>query len=686
MMRIGRCDVRAIVRQPWFADDRDALARALEALVTLLVVPRLAAETGADGPGAVVLPEVRVRLRVPVTALAALASPGVAADLGADPEGPGPSETSERVRGEHPSPDPPAMSAARFTLHHAVGRAVHDAVLAAGATWAPGAPRPDPVPDPGLHPPGQDGVRAACVSRTLLHAHRSGRLDRLLAAAAPQLLTAWSRLLGGPDPAGTPSSEDPQDVVTARLVAAVATAARLDLPVSDPSVWDFPSPATPAEPHPFALPPDNAGTVSAAIGTAAAGTATTSADPAAAITLVDQAGETAGISTTSFPAASGTVPTTTDGVEDASGESPTGPPAEGSTHSTVLPSSRHFGIVGDEPAGDSSVLGGSPAGAPGGWAAGAPTGPLGGWPGGRSVVPDIARSAPPSSRHGTRPAPQREVEVPTVLPFLLLGPLQRMGVLDAVAAHLAGPGGEQDLAAFAAALARKTLPPPARGWLHEPAALDTIAVFAGDPHGFAGDPAGEASPERLADAEAVWWPPAQRLIVDELVAERPAAWPLLVVPGDTGYAVADSTGVFPMTLDAAPDEVDRLWRSFGRPPMPDEIPACAPLAELVAASAERPASGRQGYAAALDGPIATLAGAALAALAWQLWHGRESTHPMLALDRFADLDGLVRSGPYGLTVRVPLGRRHADLRDRGALRTVDDVPWLGGRPVDFTGG
>jgi hypothetical protein len=37
-------------------------------------------------------------------------------------------------------------------------------------------------------------------------------------------------------------------------------------------------------------------------------------------------------------------------------------------------------------------------------------------------------------------------------------------------------------------------------------------------------------------------------------------------------------------------------------------------------------------------------------------------------------------------VKVPLGRRHADLWRGGALADVPDVVWLGGRPLTFSGG
>jgi hypothetical protein len=145
-----------------------------------------------------------------------------------------------------------------------------------------------------------------------------------------------------------------------------------------------------------------------------------------------------------------------------------------------------------------------------------------------------------------------------------------------------------------------------------------------------------------------------------------------------------------------------LWETCGRPPVLGDAggPWAASLSGdaggdpepvdhldgLVALLAERPAGGHAGFVPELDAPLGLLAGVALAALAWELWHDHERPHPALALWRLGDLDGRVSLEPDRLSVRMPLGRRHADLADRGLLRTVDEVPWLPGRRLELLGG
>jgi hypothetical protein len=46
----------------------------------------------------------------------------------------------------------------------------------------------------------------------------------------------------------------------------------------------------------------------------------------------------------------------------------------------------------------------------------------------------------------------------------------------------------------------------------------------------------------------------------------------------------------------------------------------------------------------------------------------------------------VRVSDDAVVVRVPLGRRHADLLAHGFLAPVARVPWLGGRALEIGGG
>ena len=89
---------------------------------------------------------------------------------------------------------------------------------------------------------------------------------------------------------------------------------------------------------------------------------------------------------------------------------------------------------------------------------------------------------------------------------------------------------------------------------------------------------------------------------------------------------------------------------------------------------------------ALDRGLALAAALALGTIAWELWRLREASHPALALARFGDLEGTVRFESDRVRVRLPLGKRFRDLEAAGFLDDVPGVPWLGSRPVVFSGG
>jgi hypothetical protein len=88
----------------------------------------------------------------------------------------------------------------------------------------------------------------------------------------------------------------------------------------------------------------------------------------------------------------------------------------------------------------------------------------------------------------------------------------------------------------------------------------------------------------------------------------------------------------------------------------------------------------------LDHTATLAASTALGDIAWELWSQRGRTTPQLTLERFADLDAHVHFDSQTLVVRLPLGRRHQELSERGLLQPVKDLPWLAGRWVEFSGG
>jgi len=354
----------------------------------------------------------------------------------------------------------------------------------------------------------------------------------------------------------------------------------------------------------------------------------------------------------------------------------------------------------------------------------------------RPGPPGAARRAAPAARA------RREMALCSVLPFLVLAMLRRIGWLDVAAAvfqalQLADRG-----ALFAAALAGKLLPPPERGWHRGERALDTIAVFAGLDS--APSPVAlEAWSRSAGDGLS----PLDGFVAFEIAHGHDAAQPLLVTragEAEASWLLFDADGHYPVAwahdeaallaalapfrasvllvgaraatprlmrdlraadfafaTDAPPARGEdwlRLpgaaacWASPGDVPVPRVAAAAMRLPELEAAAAAtglellalRPAVA-PGKAAALDETAALAAGLGLGLLAWSLWRDREPVDPLLALLRLGDLDGTGRITPDALEVRPAVGRRYFDLKAHNLLADIAGVPWLGGRIVRFIG-
>ncbi|WP_369035241.1 hypothetical protein [Streptomyces adonidis] len=363
-------------------------------------------------------------------------------------------------------------------------------------------------------------------------------------------------------------------------------------------------------------------------------------------------------------------------------------------------------------------------------------------PGRTSEPPSPAAEGTSASRSRTT---AREVRVCSVLPFLLAGPLARIGYLDAIGPALAGIELAEEAPLFAAALAYKVLGATARGWRRTEQDREAAAAFAGlDP---------PVSEERLTDF-ARQARPALPLLDGVLALSvcrgHDPADPLLITGVDDGLLLVDAQGMFPIAWAGETARLLPHWQACGRPPVlicDGPLPPGA-LRELAAAgvpfmTAVRPLRGdpvtrlpwrtplwtagdgvgegvREGrpdprLAAELPGHTARLADLVnalaverraipladdgdlehtvtlaatlgLSTIAWTLWQGRETPHPLLSLSRFADLEATVRFESDAVRVRVPLGRRHADLLRGGLLADVSDVVWLDGRTLTFSGG
>jgi hypothetical protein len=328
-----------------------------------------------------------------------------------------------------------------------------------------------------------------------------------------------------------------------------------------------------------------------------------------------------------------------------------------------------------------------------------------------------------------------DVDLDSALPFLLLGPLARAGYLDAITPAFNVVGLADATAWFAAALAATVLSagrrPPSAGC--DP---DVATAFTG-----LAAPPGPAALNAFANRAGPALTAIDAVLTASLVLGHRTAAPLVLCadgdPGDGRFVLADLDGLFPMTWAGSVDEVLVAWRACDSPALlVAAATARAPvLHELNRAGVrfvvdvpptrrepwtrlagpDKAWTNRAGPApdvdisllpwaatrldqlltrlrptgrldAGLSRSVVLAAAFGLGSIAWTLWRDRETTHPLLALDRFGDLSARVRVDAGSVRIRLPLGKRHDDLYHHGWLTDVPNVPWLGGRVVQFSGG
>jgi hypothetical protein len=324
-----------------------------------------------------------------------------------------------------------------------------------------------------------------------------------------------------------------------------------------------------------------------------------------------------------------------------------------------------------------------------------------------------------------------EAEIDSVLPFLLLGPLAQAGYLDAIPPAFEAVGLTGATALFATALAATVVASPVSR--SDPGAATLFAGLARAPSRSALDAFAARARPALPALDAV--------LATSLVCGHATGTALLLsVDGAATGArlvLTDIEGLFPMAWIDDVREALPVWRACGSPTLlvtaaaarPDvlrdldrggvtfvvDVPptrhepwrrlpgpqrvwtnddGCAPPdVGLLAWASERldelvrrlAPPGDVGDAR-LTNSAALASAYALGSIAWTLWRDRETAHPLLALDRFADLSARIRVDATSVRLWLPLGKRHADLRDHGCLADVPNVPWLSGRVVEFSAG
>lgn len=328
-----------------------------------------------------------------------------------------------------------------------------------------------------------------------------------------------------------------------------------------------------------------------------------------------------------------------------------------------------------------------------------------------------------------------DTQVASVLPFLVLGTLQRIGYLDTLAATLASKQAMEFAPCFASALAVYLLPEQRAGKPLDEWMSHVIATFSAQ--------AQAPGPQTYADFER-WVGPvmsaADASIFAALLRGHTADVPLLVTDFGNGWMLFDTEGMFPAAAEfsaadleaclheyetgvvllpvpavdsdmirrigyagcsfitnAPPARTDR-WVAVDRErrfwthrdtPAPLEsaryFDECSSAAGLfagahVAARRLSPAGTTQ-----LEASAALAAGVGLADLAHTLWGDREFAHPLMAYERLHDLEARVRVDAEQVRVSPALGKRFLDLRDAGLLCDVTGAPWLGGRKLVYSG-
>jgi hypothetical protein len=337
----------------------------------------------------------------------------------------------------------------------------------------------------------------------------------------------------------------------------------------------------------------------------------------------------------------------------------------------------------------------------------------------------------------------KEKRIGCALPFLMLGPLARIGYFEALSAVLAAAGASEMAPSFAVALAYKALDPPARGWLRPPLTRETAAACA-----LLTEAPEDTDIASLAVAVSPQSSALDAVVEDVLLAGHRAGTPLLLTRAgpapDDRLVLWDVDGLFPIAITPDPVPVlrrilgevvlvpadaatpallsaleaaqirfvtdappcrgerwapvsikpgERWWSNDSLTAKPRLAIAGGRLADAVeladeswqALAIDRPVFPRQ-TGDAFDTALTLAAGLALGSIAWELWQDREPTALPLTFSRFRDLEARVRVDAERVSVLLPLGRRFFDLRDHAFLDDVQGIPWFGGRALAFASG
>lgn len=348
-------------------------------------------------------------------------------------------------------------------------------------------------------------------------------------------------------------------------------------------------------------------------------------------------------------------------------------------------------------------------------------------------TPGLRPRAPPMRQPLRAP-----VAVDSVLPFIVMGILARGHYFDGLRAALASAALLDQSHCFGAAMAYKLAPPPRGGWDRSAATRCVAAVMCGQE-----EPPDNASMARFLRGLSATCAPLDAALLAPVRARRKSPGILVDGAQSGGWMVLDIASAQPLLWCADSRAVLRLadllpGRLWWLAPAATDSPLLAGLTQgrlrAVALGASPPVAGWRAAGAGIwtNEPLLCRHGArlqcvldearavlaltdtecmtrrpllvpaagpagpaeasimlavcsALGELAHTLWHGREPTQPLLALQRFADFGGTVSIEEERVLVRPVLGRRFMDVSGHGMLRDITGIPWWPGRRVEFAG-
>lgn len=353
----------------------------------------------------------------------------------------------------------------------------------------------------------------------------------------------------------------------------------------------------------------------------------------------------------------------------------------------------------------------------------------------------VARKARPPTNQSF------EVQVSSVLPFVSIGILSRLGYFDVLATALHADEVEKDVHHFAVALAYKMLAPPHRGWHWDAADLRTAAAVTGLQESISGEYI-----DRFAYSCRHCLTPLdsylKRLLIEGHDPSHPLLIHQLIIEDQPHWLLMDCQGCFPLgwyvtqemllqALEDFPSNTFLMSDAVSQPSLFAELSTqrhrfvttllpsrqekwrpidrqrrlwtndmdtqtrwllnqsqCLPAVTATANEMTRelivdrpvvPTQSQHPYMMQFEQSLALAASSALGTVAWKLWGENEATDPVLALQRLGNLEGKVFIDSEKITVRPALGRRYYDLYQHNFLVDVVNIPWLNGRRMEFSG-